>query len=187
MFCREAKLCFSAISTTIDKKEVTLESAVDEEDSSLLQIMKIPRLKQSKYNRPYDVVLWDTGSTNHYVRNGHATKMGFPSRRETIRVLTIGGDVKTIDGIIYRCQISDQNSNDKEFVAHGQDEVTGTLQNPLSEQQLRKMFPGNPVVHKLVGTHRVDYLLGLSNPSWQLERVTKAKGGSDLWLYQNKF
>ena len=100
LFCCEAKLCFSEISTTIIKMEVTLESAVDDEDSSLLQIMKIPCLKPSKYNPPYEVVLWDTGSTNHYVRNGHARKMGFPSRRETMRVLTIGGDVKTIDGII---------------------------------------------------------------------------------------
>ena len=56
LFCCEAKLCFSAISTTIIKKEVTLESAVDEEDSSLLQIMKIPRLKLSKYDPLYEVV-----------------------------------------------------------------------------------------------------------------------------------
>ena len=82
-----------------------------------------------------------------------------------MRVLTIGGDMKTIDGIIYRCQISYQDGNVEEFVAHGLDEVTGTLQNPLSEQQLRKIFPGNSAVRKLVGTQRVDYLLGLSNPS----------------------
>ena len=48
LFCCEAKLCFSAISTTIVKKEVTLKSAVDDEEISLLQIMKIPFLKQSK-------------------------------------------------------------------------------------------------------------------------------------------
>ena len=104
-----------------------------------------------------------------------------------MRVLTIGGDMKTIDGIIYRCQISDQDSNIEEFVAHGLDEVTGTLQNPLLEQQLRKMFPVNSAVRKLVGTQRVDYLLGLGNPSWQPERITKANGGGDFWLYQNKF
>ena len=67
-----------------------------------------------------------------------------------MRVLTIGGDVKTINGIIYRCQISDQDGNVKEFVAHRLDEVTGTPQNPLWEQQLRKMFPGNSAVCKLV-------------------------------------
>ena len=49
------------------------------------------------------------------------------------------------------------------------------------------MFPGNSAICKLVGTQRVDYLLGLSNPSWQPERVTKAKGGGDFWLYQNRF
>ena len=100
-------MCFSAISITITKDKVTLKSALDDEDSSLLQIMKIPRLTPSKYDLPYEVLLWDTGSTNHYVRNGHARKMGFPSRGETIRVLFIGRDVKTIDGIIYKCEISD--------------------------------------------------------------------------------
>ena len=33
----------------------------------------------------------------------------------------------------------------------------------------------------------MDYLLGLGNPSWQPERITKANGGGDLWLYQNRF
>ena len=97
--------------------------------------MKIPRLKLSKYDLPYEVVLWDTVSTNHYVKNGHARKMVFPSRRETMRVLTIGGYVKKIDGITYRCQISDQNSNIEDFVAHRLDKVTGALHNLLSEQQ----------------------------------------------------
>merc|ERR1712002_240533 len=49
------------------------------------------------------------------------------------------------------------------------------------------MFPGNSAVRKLVGTQRVDYLLSLSNPSWQPERITKANGGGDFWLYQNMF
>ena len=104
-----------------------------------------------------------------------------------MRALTIGGYVKTIDNIIYKCQISDQDGNIEELVAHGLGEVTGSLQNPLTEQQLRKMFPGNSNVRKLVGTKRVNYLLGLSNPCWQSEQVTKAKGGGDFWLYRCRF
>ena len=50
---------------SIIKNEVTLKSAVDVEDSSLLQIMKIPQLKLSMYYQPYEVMFWDTGSTNH--------------------------------------------------------------------------------------------------------------------------
>ena len=94
LFCQDAKLCFSVISTS--------EASVKDKEGALLQIMKIPRLKPSMNDLPYEVVLWDTGSTNNYVRNDHARKMGFPSRRETMRVLTIGGNVKTINGI-YRC------------------------------------------------------------------------------------
>ena len=104
-----------------------------------------------------------------------------------MRVLTIGGDMKTIDGIIYKYQIWDQDGKTKEFVARGLDKVIGTLQNPLSERQLRKMFPGNSAIRKLVGMQRVDFVLGLSNPSGQPEFVTKAKGGGDFWLYLNKF
>ena len=69
--------------------------------------MKIPALMPGRES-PYEVVLWDIGSTNHYICNGHTRRMGFSSRKETMRVLTIGGDVKTIDGIIYKCQIFDQ-------------------------------------------------------------------------------
>ena len=67
--------------------------------------MNIPTLKPDGINPPSEVVLWDTDSTNHYVRIGHAEKMGFPTRRENMRVCTIGGDIKVIDGILFQCQI----------------------------------------------------------------------------------
>ena len=71
------------------------------------------------------VVIWDTGSTNHYVHNSHARRMGFPRRRETLRVLTIGEDVKTINWKIYKCQILDKEGFIYEFLAHELDELPG--------------------------------------------------------------
>ena len=96
----------------------------------MLQIMKIPTLMPKRKDAPFKVVLWDTGSTNHYVRIGHAETMGFPSRKEMMRVCTIGGDIKTIDGILYQCQIIDRDGNVEEFIAHALVEVTRTLSNP---------------------------------------------------------
>ena len=119
-------------------------------------------------------------STNHYVRIGHTEKMGFPSRKETMRVCTIGGDVKTIDGILYQCQIIERGGNVEEFIAHSLEDVTGTLNNPLMSQQLKKLFANCPTIHRLAGTQIVNYLLGLNNTRWHPEWTTKAKGGCDL-------
>ena len=49
-----------------------------------------------------------------------------------MRVYTIRGDIKVIDRILNQCQIVDQGGNVEEFVAHGLDEMTRTLQNPLT-------------------------------------------------------
>ena len=69
-----------------------------------------------------------------------------------MRVNIIGGDVKTIDGILYQCQIVDREGNMEEFVAHSLEEVTGTLSNPLMPRQLKQMFPNHSTIHKLAGT-----------------------------------
>ena len=60
--------------------------------------MKILALRPNGRDPPFEVVLWDTGLTNHYVRIGHAEKMGFPKKRE-IQSQHHWRDLKTIDGI----------------------------------------------------------------------------------------
>ena len=176
----------NVISSTVVRNEVSLVSSIEDEEGAFLQIMKIPALKPERES-PYKVVLWDRWSTNHYVHNSQARRMGFPSRRETMRVLTFGGDMKTIDRIIYRCQISDQEGNIEEFVAHGLDKVTRVLSNPLMLKQLKQMFSNNPMINRPAGTQRVDYFPGLCNPSCQLEHVTNSNGWGDFWLYRSRF
>ena len=41
-FCKEAKLCFNVISTTVVKEKVTLQASMDDKEGALLQIIKIP-------------------------------------------------------------------------------------------------------------------------------------------------
>ena len=46
---------------------------------------------------------------------------------ETMRACTLGGDVKIICGLVYKCQIRDLSGKIKEFLAQGLDEVTRLL------------------------------------------------------------
>ena len=80
---------------------MSLMSSIEDEEGAVLQIMKIPALKPDGRCPSFEVVLWDSGSTNHYVQITHTERMKFPSKREIMRVSTIGGDVKTIKGVLY--------------------------------------------------------------------------------------
>ena len=66
LFCREAKLNFSAISCQAKEKD----------NGKLLQFMRIPALDRKKGKKSFDYVLWDLGSTDNYVCQTHAENMG---------------------------------------------------------------------------------------------------------------
>ena len=159
------------------------------EEPVLLQVMKIPNAKAA--SAPYELVLWDQACTGIFVRNEHARLMGFPCRREKLLVCTLGGDVKEIDGFIYNCHIKDIDGKTHSFVAHGMDEVTGKLGQPLTIQQIKMLFPhikSDKEARMLIGSSSVDYLIGISKASWQPERVVKAKcwnGDGDFWIWEN--
>ena len=178
LWCRNAKLCFSTL------MEPVLSTEVDSNDGVLLQLMKIPSVDSSQ---AYETVLWDSACTDIFVRHEHARKMGFPYREKRLRVTTLGGQVQEIDGVIYDCKIKDQKGKILEFSAHGLEEVTGNLGNPLSKDVMSKMFPDIVGGHKLSGATTVDYLIGLSKASWQPQRIQKALCGGDFWLWENRF
>ena len=39
----------------------------------------------------------------------------------------------------------------------------------------------------MTGASTVDYLIGLGKASWQPQRIQKALGGGDMWLWENEF
>ena len=117
----------------------------------------------------------------------HARKMAFTFREKRLRVTTLGGAIQEIDGVIYNCKVKDQKGRVYEFTAHGLDEVTGSLGHPLSKEVMQKLFPNIIGGHKLSGADTVDYLIGIGNASWQPERVEKALGGGDFWVWENRF
>ena len=178
LWCQTAKLCFSTHMETVLGTEEGADSGV------LLQVMKIPSLSSKKL---YETVLWDTACTGIFVRHGHAREMGFPSKKKQLRVVTLGGQIQEIDGIIYECSVKDQQGRVYSFSAHGLDEVTGHLGTPLSKEVMRKLFPDIKGVHNMTGASRVDYMIGLGKASWQPQRIQKALGGGDFWLWGNDF
>ena len=122
-----------------------------------------------------------------FVRNDHAEKMNFDCQKKRLRVTMLGGQVQEIDGKIYHCKIKDKWGNIHEFNAHGLNEVTGNLGDPLSKELMRQLFPNVMGCHKLTGAMSVDYLIGLGKASWQPQRVQKALMGGDFWIWENRF
>ena len=156
----------------------------DKEDGVLLQVMKIPSIDDTK---AFETVLWDSACTGLFVRNSHAVSKGYPSKEKRWRVVTLGGDVKEIDGIIYECCIVDLKRNKHYFSAHGLDKVTWSLNTVLGKGLMRKLFSSVIGAHKMCGAPTVDYLIGLSKASWQPQRMLKSEGGGDFRMWQNNF
>ena len=162
LWCRNAKLCFSTQIQTV------LQSEDGDDIGVLLQVMKIPSISSDK---PYETVLWDSACTGMFVRQGHAEDMEFPCEKRRLTVVTLGGKVQEIDGVIYECSIKDQQGRVYKFFAHGLEQVTGHLGAPLSKEVMKKMFPNIIGAHTMTGASNVDYMIGLRKASWQPQRV----------------
>ena len=63
-----------------------------------------------------EVVLWDTGSDTHYVREEFAIKQGFPFKYERCVTMTIGDNLEEKTLPVYRCKIKDLKG--RTFVIH---------------------------------------------------------------------
>ena len=178
LWCPKAKLCFAVAEETV------MQTLDDSKDAVLLQVMRIPSIDEDIES---ETVLWNTACTGLFVRNAHAHRMGFPSKKKRLRVQTLGGDVKEIDAVIFDCRVKDLQGNEYEFQAHGLDSVTGMLSRVLSPELMKRLFPTVIGAHKLCGASTVDYLIGLGKVSWQPQRGLKAEEGGDFWMWQNKF
>ena len=165
---------------------MTSTQNVDTQGQTLLQVMKIPRMDYNTF-KGHKVILWDTASTENYVWKAHVEEMGFSGREEKMFVMTLGGDIKIIDRVIYVCKIRDLNSRVSKFKALGLESITEPMECPLTIRQLRKMFSSHSGSNHLMGKEKVDYLIGLSKASWQPQRMTQAKGGGDMWTWHNQF
>ena len=178
LWCQNARVCFST------QLETVLKSAEDPNDQVLLQLMKIPSVNP---DLSHETVLWDSACSDIFVRHDHARAMKFPYKEKRLQVATLGGHIREIDGVIYTCRVKDQKGRIYEFQAHGLDRVTGDLGRAIDKNVMRQLFPDIIGAHSLTGSSEVDYLIGLGKASWQPQRVQKALGGGDFWLWENEF
>ena len=178
LFCQSAKLCFST------QLETVLRADDDCSDGVLLLVMKIQSISP---DLTHETVLWDSACSGMFVRQNHAEKMGFPYKEKKLKVATLGGQITEIDGRIYECTIRDQKGKTYTFSAHGLEQVTGDLGKPLEKSVMKRLFPNVCGAHTLTSDSEVDYLIGLAKASWQPEKIQKAEGGGDFWLWQNDF
>ena len=179
LWCQRAKLCMST------QVETVLQSCGDDDENGvLLQIMRIPSMSQ---NKSFETILWDSACSTIFVRHDHAKDMDFPYKNKRLRVTMLGGQTKEIDGVIHQCKIKDRNGKVYQFEAHGFDEVTGEMGGPISKEIMKQLFPNIIGAHSMSGTAKMDYLIGLSQASWHPQRIQKARGGGDFWLWENSF
>ena len=173
LFCLQAKI-FSVQSMGVE----------DDSEGVVLSIMQVKGARKGVVAS----VFWDLGCTSNFVRDDFAKLCGFKGRKEDLSVTTLGGVVSDMSVITYKCSLRDVNGNLEFFEAYGMDTITGTL-SKISPSRIRKLFPhvSDESIRSLLRGDCVDVLIGISHPSWHPERVEKAKGGGDFWLYRGKF
>ena len=71
----------------------------------------------------------------------------------------------------------------------GLESITGDMVCPLSDEQLRELFPGQHNMESLAVRRRpVDYMIGMDQSSWLPEKYSKSESmEGNLWLWSNDF
>ena len=178
LFCADARVFAVAIQHTHST------SAGDKQEGVVLLIMQVRTVWGSKAS-----VFWDYGSDANFVRDEYAVSCGFKGKQANLCVTTLGGEVKDyIEVTIYTCFMIDVNGEAEEFQAYGMSSITSSVTR-INLETIKRLFPH--LSDKFIGTlmrgNVVDILIGMMHPSWHPDRVEKAKGGGDFWLWRGRF
>ena len=177
LFCVDAKV-FSI-------QHVNAMGVRDDSDGVVLLIMKVRSAKKGLMSS----VFWDIGCTSNFVREDFAKRCGFQGHKEKLSVTTLGGvETDYVSVTTYKCSLLDANGQTEHFEAYGMETITGELSS-IDPSKIRRLFPHlseKAICSLQRGTH-VDFLIGMSHPSWHPERAEKARHGGDFWLYRGRF
>ena len=135
------------------------------------------------------VVFFDSGCTSNFIRDEFAKICGFRGEEKTLSVTTLGGVVNDYKRVIeYHCQLRDVNGVFREFTAYGMNNITGDV-SKIGSEKLKRLFPytSKETLRQVERGSTVDVLIGLGHPSWHPERVEKAPGDGDFWIYRGIF
>ena len=174
LFCVDAKVFVN----------VQVMKAESGADGVMLSIMKVLSPKKGVDAN----VFWDLGSTDNFVRDSFAKMCGFKGREENLNVTTLGDVVTDITVTTYNCSLRDANGNVEHFEAYRMETITGSV-SKIGAAHLKELFPNmtDQMINKLQRGSDVDVLIGICHPSWHPERVERAKGKGDFWMFRGKF
>ena len=116
--------------------------------------------------------------------------MGFKGKRVKMKVSTLEGNIVDRHSTLYNCHIRDMEGELYSFTAYSLEKVVGDVDNILDMSMLKSFFPSlsEQELSKLIRMRKVDFLLGLSHPSWHPEKAEKGKiDEGDLWIYRSRF
>ena len=176
LLCIPAKVCFSI---------QNVHTSCNEEEGVLLLIMNVQTSKRGGLAS----VFWDYGSSSNFVRESFAKKCGFKGRRENLSITTLGGQQTDYQEVItYTCTLKALDGTMHEFQAYGIESITGAL-TKIDINVIPQVFPhlDYKTISRLRRADKVDFLIGMKNPSWHPERAEKAQRDGDLWLYRGRF
>ena len=114
---------------------------------------------------------------------------GFKGHKENLSVTTLGGTCSDFISVTtYKCSLLDVNGEIEHFDAYGMDTITGAV-SKIDSLKVQQLFPhlSDKVIRTLQRGDKVDFLIGMSHPSWHPERAEKARNGGDFWLFRGRF
>ena len=173
LFCLEARVY-----------TVTTEDENGCQESVMLLIMQVssPR-KGIEAN-----VFWDLGSSLNFVREDFAKLCGFKGVEKKLAVTTLGNVNTVMSVMYYTCSLRDVDGNLEFFEAYGMETITGAV-SKIGASRLKNLFPhlSSKTISTLLRGKSVQVLLGALQPSWHPDKVERARGGGDFWIWRGKF
>ena len=133
-------------------------------------------------------VFWDLGSSLNFIREDFARSCGFKGVEKTLGVTTLGNVNTVMTVTYYTCSLRDIDGNLESFEAYGMETITGAV-SKIGEKRLKKLFPHLPgkTLRTLLRGRVVQVLIGALHPSWHPDKVERARGGGDFWIWRGKF
>ena len=133
-------------------------------------------------------VFFDNGSSSNFIREAFAKLCGFRGTEEELSVTTLGGVTTDLVVMKYSCTLLSVEGQLEVFEAYGMETITGGLSR-INPSLITRLFPhlSRRQLQSLQRGDNVDVLIGVARASWHPERVEKAKGEGDFWLYRGKF
>ena len=179
LYCVEAKVFVVGQTYSSD-----VDGSVSIRSEVILLVMQVRCARRSLVAN----VFFDLGSMSNFIREAFARMNGFKGTEEHLNVTTLGGVTTDLTVMRYECSLRDVDGKLETFEAYGMETITGCL-SKVNASTIKTLFPhlSQREIDVLQRGDDVDVLIGMAHASWHPERVERARGGGDFWIYRGKF